>query len=82
MAFDGELVGGASGNHNAPNLPLSVREKAMLFDLALASAHRTSTHTATLPAQTVHPPTQDHAALIAAFAHAYVLIRDREEGIV
>jgi hypothetical protein len=55
-----------------PVLPLSDREKAMLFDLAIAAAGREPTRADALQA----------AALIDAFARAYVVIRDREEGLV
>lgn len=49
---------------------LSYREKAMLFDLAIQAA-RAAPHSASPQAQ-----------MISAFARAYVLIRDREDGIV
>jgi hypothetical protein len=56
----------------APALPLNQSEKAMLFDLAIAAAGREPARADALQA----------APLIAAFAQAYVAIRDREEGLV
>ena len=52
--------------------PLSEREKAMLFDLALAAAPHAAARGDAIAA----------APLIEAFARAYVAIRDREDGLV
>lgn len=54
-------------------LPLSESEKAALFDLALAAAGASDEKVSAA---------REHASLIAAFAQAYILIRDREEGLV
>lgn len=51
---------------------LSEREKAMLFDLALAAGAREASCREALAA----------APLIEAFARAYVAIRDREDGLI
>ncbi|MDX2233008.1 MAG: hypothetical protein NW200_00790 [Hyphomonadaceae bacterium] len=67
IAHDG--AGGAPADKAAA---LTDREKAMLFDLALASAARPNEAAQAIAA----------APLILAFARAYVAIRDREEGIV
>jgi hypothetical protein len=61
-----------AATRRAPQRVLSRDEKAMLFDHALMAMGR-------------HPCRADALAaapLIAAFAAAYVAIRDREEGIV
>lgn len=57
-------------------LRLSQSEKAMLFDLAMeAGGHRPAPAPGRSEALAA-------ASLIAAFARAYVTIRDREDGIV
>lgn len=68
MAYD------AASPSTARSLPLSLNEKAALFDLALAAAGVSDD-------EKVYAASA-HANLIAAFARAYILIRDREEGIV
>jgi hypothetical protein len=54
-------------------LALSTAEKAQLLDLALAAAGESHQSPAAA---------RRHAHLIAAFARAYVMIRDREDGLV
>lgn len=66
IAFDETLAS------RAPALSLSEREKAILFDLAMAAAGREPGRSEVMQA----------APLIDAFARAYVAIRDREDGIV
>jgi hypothetical protein len=71
MAYDGSLDGPSF--EDGADLALSVEEKAALFDAALHAAGER---------QANRRAAQRSAAVIAAFARAYVMIRDREDGLV
>ena len=71
MAFD-LAPGPAVSSEHYKRVPLNVREKAALFDLAMQLSNSPD-------ANVITPQT---ATVISAFAKAYILIRDREEGIV
>jgi hypothetical protein len=59
--------------------PLSVGEKAALFDLAMcASSHGMNTR----PLTATRRLAMDLAPLVAVLATSYVALRDREDGIV
>jgi hypothetical protein len=73
MAYDGDMTATPLPERSFAVSDLSEREKAMLFDLAMESAKTERARSADIHC---------HAAVIAAFARAYVLIRDREQGIV
>lgn len=73
MAFDGNLTDKSHREPPCSPAPLSAQEKVMLFDLAMDSVRTRSG---------AGNEMETSAAMIAAFARAYVLIRDREQGIV